>query len=242
MIEEKLPEESYLCQIPAIRKLEQEEFFFEKKVTFLIGENGSGKSTLLEAIAVAMGFNPEGGTKNFSFSFRDTHSDLHKYLRVSRNDYPKDGFFLRVESFYNFASMVDDLDGGGSRPLIDSYGGVSLHQQSHGESFMALIRNRFAGNGLYLLDEPEAALSPSKLMELLIHIHELSKRNSQFIISTHSPILMSYPGCDLFELNGEGIRKVNYHETDHYRITKEFIENADRMYHHLFGDEEGESS
>jgi predicted ATPase len=219
--------------------VEENGLSFDKPVTFLIGENGMGKSTLIEAVAIAAGFNPEGGTKNFSFNTNDSHSDLHSYLTITRKAYARDGFFLRAESFYNLASNIDELDKGwGSRRLIDSYGGKSLHAQSHGESFLALVKNRFSGEGLYLMDEPEAALSPARLMQLLIRIHDLVEDDSQFIISTHSPILMSYPDADILELNEEGIRRTTYKETDHYMITKNFIEKPERMYRHLFEEED----
>ncbi|MBR0417725.1 MAG: AAA family ATPase [Erysipelotrichaceae bacterium] len=228
--------DEYLKEIPAIKQLEKQELVFDKRVSFLIGENGTGKSTLLEAIAVASHFNPEGGTKNFYFSTSNSHSELHEHLLLSKSAHERDGFFLRAESFYNVASYIDDLDkaGGFGPPIIDSYGGVSLHLQSHGESFLALVKNRFGGNGLYLLDEPEAALSPSRLMSLLIMINDIANANSQFIIATHSPILMSYPDADIFELDDIGIRKVEYKDTDHYKITKDFIERPDYMYRLLF--------
>ncbi|MBQ3994889.1 MAG: AAA family ATPase, partial [Erysipelotrichaceae bacterium] len=146
-IDETLPEGSYFSHIPSIVQLTNKELHFDKQVSLFVGENGSGKSTLLEALAITCGFNPEGGTKNFTFSTRTTHSDLHRYLTISRTAYPKDGFFLRAESFYNFASEVDVLNSGGGQPLINYYGGVSLHEQSHGESFLALVKNRFSGKG-----------------------------------------------------------------------------------------------
>ena len=236
-VEENISKDSYLYQIPAVRHLMKEPLKFDRKVTFLIGENGTGKSTIIEALALCCGFNAEGGTKNFSFSTNNTHSDLHEHMIVGKGKHFKDGFFLRAESFYNVASYIDELDkGGGGRPIIDSYGGVSLHLQSHGESFMALIRNRFSGNGLYLLDEPEAAISPERLMQLLVRIHDLEK-DSQFIISTHSPILMSYPGARIYELDDEGIRPVEYKETRHYQITRDFIERPEMMYRYLFEEE-----
>ena len=236
-VEENISKDSYLYQIPAVRHLMKEPLKFDRKVTFLIGENGTGKSTIIEALALCCGFNAEGGTKNFSFSTNNTHSDLHEHMIVGKGKHFKDGFFLRAESFYNVASYIDELDkGGGGRPIIDSYGGVSLHLQSHGESFMALIRNRFSGNGLYLLDEPEAAISPERLMQLLVRIHDLEK-DSQFIISTHSPILMSYPGARIYELDDEGIRPVEYKETRHYLITRDFIERPEMMYRYLFEEE-----
>ena len=162
---------SYLNDIPAVKYLmDKGHIELHSPVTFFIGENGTGKSTLLEAIAVAVGFNPEGGTRNFNFSTRNTHSELCDCISLTRYGYPKDGFFLRAESFYNVASNIDELDeAGGFGPQIkDSYGGRSLHAQSHGESFISLVQNRFGGRGLYLLDEPEAALSPMRLMSLLV--------------------------------------------------------------------------
>lgn len=232
-----LPPESWLQELPAVRSLE-EGLSFRKPVTFLVGENGAGKSTLLEAVAVACGFNPEGGTRNFTFSTRATHSELHEYLTVARKAYPKDGFFLRAESFYNVATNIDELDEGpGFGPsLIDSYGGVSLHRQSHGESFFSLVENRFGGRGLYLLDEPEAALSPSRQMSLLAAIHQLVRRDSQFVIATHSPILLAYPGALIYELSEAGIRRTEYRRTEHYQLTRRFLENPERMLRCLLGE------
>lgn len=234
-----LPGDSYLCGLPAVRHLIRRGGIpFSKPVTFLVGENGTGKSTLLEAIAVAYGFNPEGGTKNFTFSTHATHSELYQYLTLIKRAHAKDGFFLRAESFYNLASNIDDMDVDEmdeppSRRVIDSYGGRSLHKQSHGESFLALVENRFGGNGLYLLDEPEAALSPSRLMTLLVHIHDLVRDHSQFMIATHSPILMAYPGAEVYELTEEGIRSVDYRETEHYQLTRRFLEDPGKMLRYL---------
>ena len=237
-----LPEGSYLRDLPAVRSLfRQGGLTFPKPVTFLVGENGTGKSTLLEAIAVAYGFNPEGGSRNFTFSTRATHSGLYRYLTVARRAHAKDGFFLRAESFYNVASNIDQMDEEAAsspfrlgRPVVDSYGGRSLHMQSHGESCLALLENRFGGNGLYLLDEPEAALSPSRLMTLLVRIHDLVGKHSQFIIATHSPILMAYPGAEVYELTNDAIRSVDYRETEHYRLTRRFLENPEKMLRLLF--------
>lgn len=230
-----LDEGSFLHDLPAARHLAQmEALAFSKAVTFLVGENGAGKSTLLEAIAVAYGFNAEGGTRNFSFSTSATHSDLYRHLTLSRSAYPKDGFFLRAESFYNAASYIDEVYEDEFRNQAGtSYGARPLHAQSHGESFLALVENRFNGNGLYLLDEPEAALSPSRLMTLLAHIHELVQNNSQFIIATHSPVLMAYPGAEILELSEEGIRSVGYRDTQHYQLTRRFLENPEKMLHYL---------
>lgn len=225
--------------LPAVRHLiRQGGLSFEKPVTFLVGENGTGKSTLLEGIAAAYGFNPEGGTRNFTFSTRATHSELYEHLTIARRAYAKDGFFLRAESFYNLASNIDEMDESPAfgRCLINSYGGRSLHAQSHGESFLALIENRFGGNGVYLLDEPEAALSPSRLMTLLVRIHDLVQKHSQFLIATHSPILMAYPGAEVLELTESGIRPVDYRETEHYQLTRRFLENPERMFRYLLED------
>jgi predicted ATPase len=202
----------------------------EKPVTFFVGENGTGKSTLIEAIAVAMGFNGEGGSRDFFFSTQDTHSELCDYLTISKSVWPKDGFFLRAESFYNTASYLEQ------NSTLARYGGVSFHEQSHGESFLALAMNRFEGNGLYILDEPESALSPQRLMSLLVVIDELVKNNSQFIIATHSPILMAYPNADILEFSDRGIQKVGYRETEHYKITKQFIDMPERMVKYLLSD------
>lgn len=235
----ELPEGSYLRDLAPVRYLlEGRELTFDRPVTFLVGENGSGKSTLLEAVAVACGFNAEGGTRNFNFSTRDTHSELGEYLTPIRRRYPRDGFFLRAESFYNVATNIDEMDEAPSfgPPVIDSYGGVSLHKQSHGESFLALVENRFGGQGLYLLDEPEAALSPAKLLTLLCHMHRLEEADSQLIIATHSPILMAYPGARIYLLEESGIRPVAYRETEHYQLTRRFLEDPERMLGMLFGE------
>ncbi|OPJ54651.1 AAA family ATPase [Clostridium oryzae] len=227
---DKIPSFSaYPFCLPVVKHLTKLEF--DSKVTFIVGENGSGKSTLLEAIAVAYGFNAEGGTKNFSFATNDTHSKLHNYIKLIKGIIsPKDGFFLRAESFYNLATDIDELD---KEPcdapkVIDSYGGRSLHKQSHGESFFSLFMNRFGGHGLYILDEPEAALSPSRQMAMLSRIHQLVNRSSQFIISTHSPIIMAYPKATIYEIK-EDILKVTYEDTDNYQIMKSFMNNRDKM-------------
>lgn len=239
-LKHNLPEESYLSTIPAVMWLREHHLALDVPVTFLVGENGSGKSTILEAIAVAGGFNPEGGTRNFTFSTRDTHSHLGEYLTLARCRYPKDGFFLRAESFYNVASNIDEMDNepSFSARIIDSYGGVSLHAQSHGESFLALVQNRFGGHGLYLLDEPEAALSPARQLTLLGQMDVLVKEDSQLIIATHSPILMAYPGARIYLLDGEGIRQVDYRETEHYQLTRRFLEDPDRMLRYLLKEED----
>lgn len=226
---------TYPFCIPAVRELDS--IKFGKEVTIFVGENGSGKSTLLEAIAVGLGFNAEGGTKNFSFGTRNTHSSLHSYIRLSKSfKRYEDGFFLRAESFYNVATNIDELDEApGKAPKIkDSYGGISLHEQSHGESFLTLMIERFSGKGLYLLDEPEAALSPTRQLAVLSRLHQLIEAESQFIIATHSPILMAYPGALIYQIDNSGIYPIKYRDTEHYEITRAFLENPEPLLRELF--------
>jgi len=223
-------DDNYIFDLPVVKNLK--ELQLRQKVTFFVGENGTGKSTLLEALAICCGFNAEGGSKNFNFASQETHSDLYRYLTVAKGiKKPGDGFFLRAESFYNVATEIDRLDK--IDPLFKSYGGKSLHRQSHGESFMSLMLNRFSGNGLYILDEPEAALSPSRQLALLSQINELVKKNSQFIIATHSPILLAYPEADIYVLQEASIALTPYEETEHYILTKEFLDNPKRMLNYL---------
>ncbi len=234
----------YPFSIAAIRELEVLEL--DPKVTFLVGENGSGKSTLIEAIAVAAGFNAEGGTKNFAFATRRSESELCRHLRLVRSPRrPRDGFFLRAESYFNVATEIERLDEDpfGGPPIIDSFGGVSLHEQSHGESFLALVRHRFRGSGFYVLDEPEAALSPNRQLALLALMYDLvERRGSQFLIATHSPILMAYPGATIFQLSATGgIQRVDYEETDHFLITRDFLSNRESYFKHLFAAQEATS-
>ena len=235
---EPLPRESYLNRLPVVKHLAEKGIDFHKQVTFFVGENGSGKSTLIEALAISQHFNPEGGTKNFSFSTEDSHSELCDYLRVARGAvYPRDGFFLRAESFYNVASNIDRMDreGGLGAPVINSYGGVSLHRQSHGESFLALVENRFGGNGLYILDEPEAALSPSGIIRLIRAMDALIRKDSQFIISTHSPMLLAFPGAEVYQVGEDGITSVPFRETAHYRTTVRFLQNPESAMEDILG-------
>jgi predicted ATPase len=211
------------------------------KVTYIVGENGTGKSTLLEALAIAWGFNPEGGSLNFSFSTFASHSELHQYLRLVRGIHkPKDGFFFRAESYYNLASNIEELDRDPSPgpKIIEGFGGRSLHEQSHGESFFAAFMNRLRGNGLYMMDEPEAALSPFRQLSMLSRLHQLVQKHSQFIISTHSPILMAYPDSIIYQLSPNGMEAVTLEETEHFSLTQQFLNNRHRMLKELLRDEE----
>ena len=235
LFDNQLSKDSYLNALPVIQFLAKKKRMpFSSNVTFFVGENGTGKSTLLEAIAVAYGFNAEGGSKNFTFSTNATHSELCKHITLAKRGYAKDGFFLRAESMYNVATNIDDIDVDGS--IIGGYGGVSLHHQSHGESFLSVVQNRFFGNGLYLLDEPEAALSPMRLLTLIAEMNRLVKQNSQFIITTHSPILMAFPEAEILEFSTSGIRQVDYRMTDHFQVTKRFLDNPERMLSYLLED------
>ncbi|MBB3180633.1 AAA family ATPase [Variovorax sp. Sphag1AA] len=222
--------ERYPFNLPSVRALDRIEP--HPKVTFFIGENGSGKSTLLEAIAVSLGFNPEGGSRNFQFGTRPSHSELHEYLRIAKGmKRPRSGYFLRAESFFNVATEIEKLDAEPSfgPPVINAYGGRSLHEQSHGESFLALLRDRFIPQGLYLLDEPEAALSPQRQLAVLARIHDLASEGSQFIIATHSPILMAYPEASIFQFDSNGISQVAYEDTEHFQVTRDFLADPQRM-------------
>lgn len=214
-----------------------EELKLHPNVTYIIGENGMGKSTLLEGIATSYGFNPEGGTLNFNFSSYDSHSNLDEYLFLVKGvNRAKDHFFFRAETFYNVATNIENLDKepGIGRKIIDSYGGKSLHEQSHGESFFAAFIERFQGNGLYILDEPEAALSPLRQLSMLARINELVNQGSQFIISTHSPIIMAYPNAKIIQLTEDGMSESTLEDTQHYSLMKQFFEDKDHFLHHLF--------
>jgi predicted ATPase len=215
--------DEYPFSLPVVRNLDSLEL--HPAVTFLVGENGSGKSTLLEAIAVAWGFNPEGGTKNFRFQTRGSHSALYEYLRLVKGvQRPRDGFFLRAESLFNLASEIEHLDDApGGPPIIDSYGGRSLHEQSHGESFFAVMMKRFGGRGFYVLDEPEAALSPTRQLAMITRMHELVRARSQFVIATHSPILMAYPNAWIYQIAADGLRRVALEDTEHYAVARRFL-------------------
>ena len=226
----------YPFSLPAVRHLDRLDL--HPKMTLLVGENGSGKSTLLEALAVSLGFNPEGGTKNFHFGTRQSHSNLHEHLRVGKGiRRPRDGFFLRAESFFNVATEIEKLDAepAGGPLVMPAYSNRSLHEQSHGESLLALLTNRFRGDGLYLLDEPEAALSPQRQLTALARIHELILEGSQFIVATHSPILMAYPNARILQFSAEGIVQTSYEDTEHFRVMRDFLADPGGALKRLFG-------
>ncbi len=216
----------YLRDIESISTVEH--LTFHKPITFFVGENGSGKSTMLEAIAVAYGFNPEGGTKNYAFSTYDSHSELCNAIRLIRGyNNPGWGYFLRAESFYNVASAEDEYSKG-------PYGvPMHFHEKSHGESFLAMAQSNFKGNGVYMLDEPEAALSPQRQLTLLLKIVECARDNAQFIIVTHSPILLGIPGAEILSFDGGCIHPCEYEETEGYQVTEMFINNRKQILNQL---------
>jgi predicted ATPase len=222
--------DAYPFNIPAVRELGNIDF--HPNVTFFVGENGSGKSTVLEAIAVALGFGPEGGTKSVQFRTAESVSPLHDALRVARGvPKPADGYFLRAESFFNVATYMDEVG------YLANYGGKSLHARSHGESFMAVLLHKFKGNGIYLLDEPEAALSPSRQLAALSAIHQLVDDSSQFVIATHSPILLSYPNSKIIQFDAAGISEVAFEDTEHFAVTRDFLNNYPRRLQQLLEDD-----
>lgn len=219
---DKIDEDSYLRGIEAIRDISHKPF--DKSVTFFVGENGTGKSTLLEALAVAYGFNPEGGTRNYSFSTYDSHSELCEAIRLARGAYkPGWGYFLRAESFYNVATAERAYDGD-----------LFLHNRSHGESFLAVVQENFRQNGIYFLDEPEAALSPQRQLSLLYEIVRCAREESQFIIATHSPILLGMPDADIWSFDEESIHSCEYEDTESYQITEMFVNRREMLLRGLF--------
>lgn len=217
---------AYPFHIPAVRDLEK--LAFHPDVTFFVGENGTGKSTVLEAIALKLGYSPEGGTKNVRLQTTESVSPLHHALRLARSHgKPQDGYFLRAESFFNVATYMDETG------YLGSYGDRSLHERSHGEAFMTLLTHKFRGHGLYLLDEPEAALSPTRQLAALAAIHRLVGEASQFIIATHAPILLAYPRARLFRFDATGIEEVRYEETEHFAVTRDFLNHYPRRLEQL---------
>lgn len=218
---EKIEEYSYLRRIPALQF--EENLKFSQAITFFVGENGTGKSTLLEGIAVAYGFNPEGGSKNYNFSTYDSHSELHNALRLTKG-YQKPGwsYFLRAESFYNVATKEEEY-------ADPDHPSRKYHEKSHGESFLALAQSSFRPHGLYLLDEPEAALSPQRQLTLLIEISRLAKQGAQFIIASHSPILLGIPEAQILSFDEGVIHPCDYTETESYQVTEMFINNREYL-------------
>lgn len=239
LLREEVPDfHSYPFNVPSISGMDALDL--ENEVTFFVGENGSGKSTLLEAVADKCRFNTAGGGRNNLYDVESSHAALGNYIRLSWMPKTSQGFFLRAESFYHFASHLDQL-ARDDRRVYEAYGGKSLHHQSHGESFLSLFLNRFSDEGLYLLDEPEAALSPARLLAFMRVIHQLvSRGNSQFIIATHSPILLGFPNAKIFSFDADTIESITYEDTDHYQITKGFLNRKERYLEELFLDDEEE--
>jgi predicted ATPase len=225
--------DDYSADLPALRGLERLEL--DTRVTFLVGENGSGKSTLIEAIAVAAKLNVEGGGKLLKFSTRATHSQLHERLTLERSELPPlNAFFLRAESVFNLATAIEENGYIGAREDVYDR---PLHEQSHGESFLDIAVNRLGPRGFYLFDEPEAALSVRGQLALLRRMHELVLEHSQFVVATHSPILLGYPEASILELSEDGIRSVGYEETEQVELTRSFLENPGRFLRHLLADD-----
>lgn len=233
----------YPFSLPIIKNLEL--IKFPTQVTFFVGENGSGKSTILEAMAWNAGFGPEGGSKNIHFKTAQEKNYtgaqlLADQMTLSWRVKPKNGYFFRAESFFNVANYLECMaHEGGQGPDITyaPYGGKSLHEQSHGESFLAFFKNRLGTNGFFIFDEPEAALSPQRQLSLLFIIHEMCKNpDAQFIIATHSPILLAYPGATIYSCDADKLSSIAYKDTQHYRITKRFLDDPERSLHHLFQD------
>jgi predicted ATPase len=219
----------YPFNLPVVRLTET--LAFHSNVTFLVGENGSGKSTLIEALAVAWGFNAEGGSRDHQYATRISHSPLHQFVRPVRSPQKaRDGYFLRAESFFTTATYLESTGTGRA-------GQTGLHQQSHGESFFNLFDNRFEGEGLYIMDEPEAALSPSRQLSFLARMHELVSKGSQFIIATHSPIILGYPNAWIYQTSQHGLERVDYEDTDHYQVTRNFLTRREMMLDVLLADD-----
>jgi predicted ATPase len=231
----------YPFSLPAVRGLHR--LRLHPSVTYFVGENGSGKSTLLEAVAVSLGFNAEGGAlRELDFSTRASHSELHEFLEPRPREL-RYGFFLRAESLFNLATEIERVDREGwARALpkrtIDYFGGRSLHEQSHGESFLALFQNKLHGGMLVLMDEPEAALSPVRQMSFLTLLHQHVRSGAQFVIATHSPIVLAYPDAWIYQFDEEGVRRTEYEETEHYRVYRDFLQNRELSLRVLLEQEE----
>ena len=222
----EIPEHSYLREISALQSFEELEF--PEHITFFAGENGTGKSTLLEAIAVAYGFNAEGGTRNYRFSTYDDVSELSRAIRLKRGfRRPRSSYFFRAESFFNVASQAEEYRDGTNKEIYYArYGGKSLHEQSHGESFLSYFQS-FDQEGLFLMDEPEAALSPQRQLSLFIQMAKMAQRGSQFLVATHSPILLGIPDARILSFDGGSIHPCRYEDTESYQVTELFINNRE---------------
>lgn len=228
--QDRIPQGSYLRGIEALRGVE--ELRLTSAVTFFVGENGTGKSTLLEAVAVAYGFNPEGGTRNYSFSTYDSHSELCQAMRIGKGyRRVRWGYFLRAESFYNVATKEEEYAQDPFCPVPSE----ELHMRSHGESFLAVVQKHFRPDGLYILDEPEAALSPQRQLTLLMEIHRLAQQGAQFLIASHSPILLGIPDGEIWSFDDGEIHRVEYEETESYQVTELFINNRAYLLKRLLG-------
>ncbi|WP_405100143.1 AAA family ATPase [Oceanobacillus sp. FSL H7-0719] len=237
MNEEIRVQNKYPFSIPSLRGTDSIEF--KNAVTFFVGENGSGKSTLLEAISYQCGFNNAGGGRNDNYSVDASMSDLGDHIRLSWFPKINRGFFLRAESFYHFATYLDELAMEDPSFSYGGYGGKSLHHQSHGESFLSLFTNRFGEKGIYILDEPEAALSPARQLAFLKVMNDLaSKGEAQFIIATHSPILLGYPEAQILSFDGPSIQEITYEDTEHYNLTLNFLTGRERFLYELFREDE----
>ncbi|GFN33048.1 AAA family ATPase [Paenibacillus xylaniclasticus] len=230
MRSEETDESAYPFSIPAVKAIDRLEF--SHQVTFFVGENGSGKSTLLEAIADQCGFHTAGGGKNNIYDVDAAHSALGEHLRLSWMPKISNGFFMRAETFFQFASHLDTMP-----ESLRYYGGKSLHEQSHGEAFLSLFKHRFGKKAIYLLDEPEAALSPARQLALLRIMKDL-ENEAQFIIATHSPILLGYPDAQILDFDEVPIRPVKYEDTLHYILTRRFLENRKAVLRELFDEHE----
>ena len=233
---EQIQPQSYLQSIPALHSIDR--LAFSNNITFFVGENGTGKSTLLEAIAVGYGFNPEGGTLNYRFSTYDDISELSGALSFKKGfRRPRSNYFFRAESFFNVASKAEDYRDGDPKEIYYArYGGKSLHEQSHGESFLSYFLS-FDGEGLYLMDEPEAALSPQWQLTLLIQIVKMARQGSQFLIATHSPILLGIPGAEILSFDDGELHACTYEETESYQVMEMFINNRELLLERLLQEE-----
>jgi predicted ATPase len=241
LLPERFQDDAYPFNLPILEggKLE---LVFDRPITFFIGDNGTGKSTLLEAIAKQCGFNLAGGNRDHAYSGTPQDMPLANALRLSWLPKVAEGFFLRAESFFNFASFIDE-NYREFPPARRRFGERDLHDQSHGQSFMALFDNRLGDDrrGIYILDEPEAALAPARQVEFLKRLRQWERTaRFQFIIATHSPIIMSYPGATLLSFDGGHVREIAYTATDHYRVTRAFLQDHRAQLARLFAADEAD--